>query len=77
MADISQEQYEEYRSGLKQMRMLDDTLMKCVFKGNKPIVELVLRILLQRDDLEVVSFTVSKEYKNLRGHSVCLDRGPV
>ena len=73
MADISQEQYEEYRSGLKQMRMLDDTLMKCVFKGNKPIVELVLRILLQRDDLEVVSFTVSKEYKNLRGHSVCLD----
>ena len=73
MVNISQEQYEEYRSGLKKMRMLDDTLMKCVFRGSKPSVDLVLRIILQRNDLEVVSFTVSKEYKNLQGHSVCLD----
>ena len=73
MAKISQEQYEEYRSALKRMRMLDDTLMKCVFKDYKPAVELVLRIILQRDDLEVIDFTVSKEYKNLKGHSVCLD----
>ena len=28
---------------------------------------------MQRDDLEVIDFTVSKEYKNLKGHSVCLD----
>ena len=73
MAKISQQQYEEYRSALKRMRMLDDTLMKCVFKDYKTAVELVLRIILQRDDLEVIDFTVSKEYKNLKGHSVCLD----
>jgi len=73
MADISPEQYEKYRQKLKQMRMLDDTLMKCVFKDCKPAVELVLRIILQRDDLVVKSFTTSKEYKNLKGHSVCLD----
>ena len=73
MAKISQEQYEEYRMALKRMRMMDDTLMKCVFKGYKPAVELVLRIILQRDDLEVKRFSISKEYKNLKGHSICLD----
>jgi hypothetical protein len=73
MSNISPEQYAEYRSALKQIRMMDDTLMKCVFKDYKPAVELVLRIILQWDDLEVMDFTVSKEYKNLKGHSVCLD----
>ncbi|MBR5690952.1 MAG: Rpn family recombination-promoting nuclease/putative transposase, partial [Verrucomicrobia bacterium] len=73
MAKITQEQYAEYRRALKQMRMLDDTLMKCVFKGCKPAVELVLRIILQRNDLEVKRFSISKEYKNLKGHSICLD----
>ncbi|MBR5737909.1 MAG: PD-(D/E)XK nuclease family transposase [Verrucomicrobia bacterium] len=73
MADISQEQYEKYRQKLKQMRMLDDTLMKCVFKDCKPAVEQMLRIILSRDDLIVESFTIGKEYKNLRGHSICMD----
>ena len=63
MADISQEQYEKYRQKLKQMRMMDDTLMKCVFKDCKPAVELVLRVILQRDDLEVISFDISKEIR--------------
>jgi len=58
MAKISPEQYEEYRRALKRMRMMDDTLMKCVFKDCKPAVELVLRIILQRDDLEVKRFSV-------------------
>ena len=35
MAKISPEQYEEYRRALKRMRMMDDTLMKCVFKDLK------------------------------------------
>ncbi|MBO4715217.1 MAG: hypothetical protein J5672_03850, partial [Verrucomicrobia bacterium] len=65
MVDISPERYEKYRQKLKQMRMMDDTLMKCVFKDCKPAVELTLRIILQRDDLNVKSFSVSKEYKNL------------
>ena len=73
MAKISPEQYEEYRRALKRMRMMDDTLMKCVFKDCKPAVELVLRIILRRDDLDVKRFSVSKEYKNLKGHSICLD----
>ena len=73
MAKISPEQYEEYRRALKRMRMMDDTLMKCVFKDNKLAVELVLRIILRRDDLDVKRFSVSKEYKNLKGHSICLD----
>ena len=73
MGKISPEQYEEYRRALKRMRMLDDTLMKCVFKDNKPAVEQMLRIILSRDDLVVESFTIGKEYKNLKGHSICMD----
>ncbi len=73
MADISQEQYEKYRQKLKQMRMMDDTLMKCIFKDCKPAVEQMLRIILQRDDLFVESFSIGKEFKNLRGHSICMD----
>ncbi|MBO4716161.1 MAG: Rpn family recombination-promoting nuclease/putative transposase [Verrucomicrobia bacterium] len=73
MAKISQEQYAEYRRALKRMRMMDDTLMKCVFKDCKPAVELTLRIIMQRNDLDVKRFSVSKEYKNLKGHSICLD----
>ena len=73
MANISQEQYEEYRRALKRMRMLDDTLMKCIFKDCKPAVEQMLRIILSRDDLVVESFTIGKEYKNLKGHSICMD----
>ena len=75
MAQISPKQYEEYRQKLKQMRMMDDTLMKSVFKDCKPAVELVLRIILQRDDLEVKSFSTGKEYENenINGLSVCLD----
>jgi len=38
MAKISQEQYEEYRRALKRMRMLDDTLMKCVFRITNPLL---------------------------------------
>ena len=73
MAKISQKQYEEYRRALKRMRMLDDTLMKCVFKDCKPAVEQMLRIILSRDDLIVENFSIGKEYKNLRGHSICMD----
>ncbi len=73
MGKISQEHYEEYRSALKRMRLLDDTLMKCVFKDCKPAVEQMLRIFLQRDDLVVEHFTIGKEYKNIKGHSICMD----
>ena len=75
MDQIVLKQYEECRQKLKQMRMMDDTLMKSVFKDCKPAVELVLRIILRRDDLEVKSFSTGKEYENdnINGLSVCLD----
>ena len=55
------------------MRMMEDTLMKCIFKDCKPAVEQMLRIILQRDDLFVESFSIGKEFKNLKGHSICMD----
>ena len=58
---------------LRDARMMDDFFMKKVFEDNKPAVQLVLNILLDREDLIVENFTTSKEYKNIKGHSVCLD----
>ena len=58
---------------LRDARIMDDFFMKKVFEDNKPAVQLVLNILLDREDLVVESFNISKEYKNIKGHSVCLD----
>ncbi|MBO4544535.1 MAG: hypothetical protein J5773_01985, partial [Verrucomicrobia bacterium] len=63
----------KYEAILREARMMDDFFMKKVFEDNKPAVQLVLNILLDREDLLVESFTTSKEYKNIKGHSVCLD----
>ena len=63
----------KYEAILRDARMMDDFFMKKVFEDNKPAVQLVLNILLDREDLLVESFTTSKEYKNIKGHSVCLD----
>ena len=48
---------------IKNMRLMDDRFMTLVFDGNKEAVELVLNIILEREDLKVSSVTVQKEEK--------------
>lgn len=52
---------------------MDDTLMAYAFENNIEAVTLVLRILMERDDLTVKSVTVQKWYTNPLGHSVRFD----
>jgi predicted transposase/invertase (TIGR01784 family) len=57
---------------IKNFRMLDDDFMKSVF-DDKPTVEFLLRIILNRPDLVVISVRTEYVLNNLHGRSVRLD----
>ena len=42
---------------LRGLRPIDDDFMRCIFRDNEPLAQLVLRIVLQKDDL-------MKQYKS-------------
>ena len=58
---------------IKQFRLLDDTFMKAVLKDNIEGVQDIIRVLLHRDDIDVISVRTQEELTNLYGHSVRLD----
>ena len=58
---------------IKRMRLLDDIFMKAVLKDNIEAVQVIIRILLRRDDIVVISVQTQEEISNLVGHSVRLD----
>ena len=58
---------------VKQFRLLDDIFMKVVLKDNIEAVQLIVRIVLGRDDIEVIEVKTQEELTNLYGHSVRLD----
>ena len=62
-----------YWERIWRMRLLDDTLMTAALDNNIEAVQLILRIILGKDDLNVLSVHTQREYKNLYGHSVRLD----
>jgi hypothetical protein len=59
---------------LKGLRPLDDDFMRCLFQNNKEFTQKVLRILLQNDDLTILSVETQADMKRLAGaRSICLD----
>lgn len=67
-----QEHYARYRKILDNMTLMDDAFMRSVLKI-KDCAEYVLRVILQRDDLEVIDIVVQKDLKNLQGRSIVID----
>jgi hypothetical protein len=57
---------------IKNFCLMDDTFMSKVFE-DKECAELLLRVILGRDDLTVVDSVTQYEIKNLQGRSVKLD----
>ena len=45
---------EELNKAIDDMTLFDDDLMSKVFDGNKEATELLLRIILERDDIKVL-----------------------
>ena len=57
---------------IRAFRLIDDTFMTVVFQDIQ-CTQLLIRCVLQRDDLEVLRVQTQRELKNLWGRSVRLD----
>ena len=58
---------------IKNLRLIDDELMTIVFSGDKEATELLIRILLNRNDLKVTKSMTQEQKHNLFGRSIKLD----
>lgn len=70
---MTEEQQQQNLEAIKHFTLMDDTFMTAVFDGDKENTELLLHIILGKDDLKVSAVEVQRELKNLHGHSVRLD----
>ena len=64
IGEAEQGQKQEVLKLISEMRLFDDSLMTLVFDRNIPATELLLRILLEREDLQVLEVTAQREYKS-------------
>ena len=64
---------EKYLPKIKQMRLLDDDFMSAAFDNNIEGTQVVLRTILDKEDLVVERVTSQRELKNIYGRSVRLD----
>lgn len=57
------------------MDLFDDDLMAMVFDGNNPATGLLLKIILKRDDITVISVVGQREFQNpvVGGRDIRLD----
>ena len=70
--DYFERKHQEDLQRLRGFRLLDDDFMTKVFE-DKGCTELLLQIILERNDLKVLSVHTQRAIKNLQGHSVRLD----
>ena len=78
MPEINLEQkereHQEDLAKLRGLRPIDDDFMRCIFRDNIPLAQLVLRILTGKPDLEIIKLETQKDMKRLVGaRSICLD----
>ena len=58
---------------IKRLRLIDDDFYRVCFQDDKEGAAFILRIIMDKPDLEVMHFNTQHSVKNLRGHSVILD----
>lgn len=76
MTDVERRErkHQEHLRRLKLLRPIDDDFMRCLFKDDIPLVQLVLRILTGKPDLIITDCQTQKDMKRLLGaRSLCLD----
>lgn len=65
---------EEFKKIIKELRPIDDEFMRLMFKDDIPLMQHVLRIILDKDDLIVTEIETQRNLKKLAGgRSICLD----
>jgi predicted transposase/invertase (TIGR01784 family) len=74
MAEANQRpNVEKYLPRIQKMRLLDDNLMRVALSDNIEGVEDILRIVMDKKDLNVQKAVTQRDMKNLYGRSLCLD----
>jgi len=69
-----EEKHQQDLERLRKLRPIDDDFMRCLFKDNIPLAQLVLRIITRKPDLIITECQTQKDMKRLGGaRSVCLD----
>ena len=59
---------------LRGLRPIDDDFMRCIFRDNIPLAQLVLRIIIGKEDLIITRLETQKDLKRLVGaRSICVD----
>jgi hypothetical protein len=71
---IKEREHQEDLQRLRGLRPIDDDFMRCLFRDNIPLAELVLRIITNKNDLVITDCQTQKDMKRLAGaRSICLD----
>ena len=61
------------RKVIQQLRLMDDVLMRLCLQDNKPAVQLILRIIMDKPNLEVQELETQREANSISGRSVRFD----
>lgn len=70
---LPENRQKEYFEKIQELSLMDDEFMTKCLEDSKECVELVLHILMGRDDLKVLSAQTQYTVRNLQGRSVRLD----
>ena len=73
MAQLPKNFPEEYLAILQKFRFIDDTFFAACLDGDIPCMNLILRLVLARDDIEVQRVTTQQSVQNLYGRGVRFD----
>lgn len=57
--------HQEDLQRLRGFRPIDDTFMRCLFRNNVPLAEMVLRIITGKNDLQLVSCETQADLKRV------------
>ena len=68
-----EKQHQEDLQRIRGFRLIDDDFMNACFDGYNEGVELLLRIILNRQDIHVTNVTTQRVMKNLLGRDIWLD----
>lgn len=71
--DLREQQHEEDLQRLRGLRLIDDDFMNACLDGYNEGVELIIKIILGRDDIKVKSVKAQQLLKSLSGRDVWLD----
>jgi hypothetical protein len=71
---IKEREHQEDLARLRGLRPIDDDFMRCIFRDNIPLAQMVLRIVTGISDLKIIRLETQKDMKRLVGaRSICLD----